>query len=168
MATAIDGAVAKLRDLLGDRLSTGSSVRELHARDEAYTTPALPDAVAFPESAEEVAAIARIELRLAVQKQFTPLHLEVLDHRLKHEFTSREVAEMGGMADPGDGCVGLGGLEPTLVDRPLQPRDDLGDDCGRAFLGSRADDDLETGRSDDFDDAGTHDARADHSDSGET
>ena len=60
MATAIDGAVAKLRDLLGDRLSTGSSVRELHARDEAYTTPALPDAVAFPECAEEVAAIARI------------------------------------------------------------------------------------------------------------
>ena len=49
MATAIDGAVAKLRNLLGDRLSTGSSVRELHARDEAYTTPALPDAVAFPE-----------------------------------------------------------------------------------------------------------------------
>ena len=60
MATAIDGAVAKLRNLLGDRLSTGSSVRELHARDEAYTTPALPDAVAFPECAEEVAAIARI------------------------------------------------------------------------------------------------------------
>ena len=49
MATAIDGAVTKLRDLLGDRLSTGSSVRELHARDEAYTKPALPDAVAFPK-----------------------------------------------------------------------------------------------------------------------
>ena len=60
MATAINGAVAKLRNLLGDRLSTGSSVRELHARDEAYTTPALPDAVAFPECAEEVADIARI------------------------------------------------------------------------------------------------------------
>ena len=59
MATAIDGAVAKLRDLLGDRLSTGSSVRELHARDEAHTTPALPDAVAFPECAEEVADLAR-------------------------------------------------------------------------------------------------------------
>ena len=60
MAPAIDGAVAKMRDLLGNRLSTGSSVRELHARDEAYTTPALPDAVAFPECAEDVAAIALI------------------------------------------------------------------------------------------------------------
>jgi len=35
MATAIDGAVAKLRDLLGDRLSAGLAVRELQARDEA-------------------------------------------------------------------------------------------------------------------------------------
>ena len=53
-------AVAALRNLLGDRLSTGDSIRELHARDEAYTAPALPDAVAFPETTEEVAGIARI------------------------------------------------------------------------------------------------------------
>ncbi|MEC8127902.1 MAG: FAD-linked oxidase C-terminal domain-containing protein [Pseudomonadota bacterium] len=56
----IGQAVAKLRERLGDRLSTGASVRELHARDEAYSAPALPDAVAFPDNAEEVAAIARI------------------------------------------------------------------------------------------------------------
>jgi len=53
-------AIAALRDLLADRLSTGDSIRELHSRDEAYTAPALPDAVAFPETTEEVAAIARI------------------------------------------------------------------------------------------------------------
>ena len=53
-------AIAALRTLLADRLSTGDSVRQLHARDEAYTPPALPDAVAFPESTEEVAGIARI------------------------------------------------------------------------------------------------------------
>ena len=58
--TAIERTVAKLRAYLGDRLSTGASVRELHARDEAYSAPALPDAVAFPESAEEVAKIAAI------------------------------------------------------------------------------------------------------------
>ena len=57
---AIDGVVARLRDLLGERLSTGSSVRETHARDEAYTAPALPDAVAFPETVEEVASLTRI------------------------------------------------------------------------------------------------------------
>jgi len=53
-------AIAALRELLADRLSTGDSVRGLHARDEAYTAPVLPDAVAFPESTEEVAGIARI------------------------------------------------------------------------------------------------------------
>ena len=58
--TGIDRAITGLRDLLGDRLSTGASVRELHARDEAYSAPALPDAVAFPQSADEVAEIARI------------------------------------------------------------------------------------------------------------
>ena len=55
-----ENAIAALRDLLGDRLSTGESIRELHARDEAYTAPVLPDAVAFPENTEEVSGIARI------------------------------------------------------------------------------------------------------------
>ncbi|MDO6797969.1 FAD-binding oxidoreductase [Shimia thalassica] len=50
-------AIAALKDLLGDRLSTGESIREIHGRDEAYSEPALPDAVAFPESTDEVSAI---------------------------------------------------------------------------------------------------------------
>ncbi len=49
-----------LRAILGDRLSTGSSVLEQHASDEAYYAPSLPDAVAFPESTEEVSAILKI------------------------------------------------------------------------------------------------------------
>lgn len=53
-------AISQLQNLLGERLSTGQSVRELHSRDEAYTTPVLPDAVAFPESTEEVSAIMKI------------------------------------------------------------------------------------------------------------
>jgi len=48
-----------LRDLLGERLSTGSSVRDLHASDEAWHPPAPPAAVAFPESTEEVVAVVR-------------------------------------------------------------------------------------------------------------
>ena len=55
-----DPAVSALRDLLGDKLSTGVSVLELHSRDEAYTRPVLPDAVAFPETSEDVAEIIRI------------------------------------------------------------------------------------------------------------
>jgi len=52
--------IEELKTLLGDRLSTGQSVREIHGRDEAYTTPALPDAVAYPESTAEVSAIMKI------------------------------------------------------------------------------------------------------------
>lgn len=53
-------AIAALKDLLGDRLSTGMSVREIHGRDEAYSEAALPDAVAFPDSTQEVAAVVKI------------------------------------------------------------------------------------------------------------
>ncbi len=49
-----------LRSLLGSRLSLSGTERERHSRDEAYLTPALPDAVAFPESTEEVSAILRL------------------------------------------------------------------------------------------------------------
>ncbi|ETX15051.1 2-hydroxy-acid oxidase [Roseivivax halodurans JCM 10272] len=52
--------IDRLKELLGERLSTGTSVRELHGRDEAYSTPSLPDAVAFPETTEEVSKIVSI------------------------------------------------------------------------------------------------------------
>ncbi|SIO12682.1 D-lactate dehydrogenase (cytochrome) [Rhodovulum sp. ES.010] len=52
-------ALSDLADLLGPRLSTGASVRDQHGRNESHFPPALPDAVAFPESTEEVAAIVR-------------------------------------------------------------------------------------------------------------
>ncbi|WBU60562.1 FAD-binding oxidoreductase [Paracoccus albus] len=52
--------IEALREFLGDRLSIGSTIREMHGRDEAYSPPALPDAVAFPETTEEVARIVRI------------------------------------------------------------------------------------------------------------
>jgi D-lactate dehydrogenase (cytochrome) len=53
-------AISALQGLLGDRLSTGESILEIHGRDEAYSAPALPDAVAFPESTEEVSQIMKI------------------------------------------------------------------------------------------------------------
>jgi D-lactate dehydrogenase (cytochrome) len=48
-----------LRALLGDRLSTSDSVREHHSHGESWHTPGVPDAVAFPNTTEEVAAIMR-------------------------------------------------------------------------------------------------------------
>jgi D-lactate dehydrogenase (cytochrome) len=58
--TNIQKTIDALRDILGDRLSTGASVLDQHSHDEAYTKPVLPDAVAFPETTEEVSQILRL------------------------------------------------------------------------------------------------------------
>ena len=52
--------IQALRKLLGQRLSTGKSICEIHGHDEAYTRPALPNAVAFPSSTAEVSEIVKI------------------------------------------------------------------------------------------------------------
>lgn len=55
-----DAALAALRALLGERVSTGAAVREHHGRDESGWPPTPPDAVVFPRTTEEVAEIVRI------------------------------------------------------------------------------------------------------------
>ena len=50
----------ELHDLLGTRFSTDDAVRDAHARDASYHQGALPEAVAFPKTNAEVAAIVRI------------------------------------------------------------------------------------------------------------
>ncbi len=59
-AVKLEQGIAALRSLLGDRLSTGQSVRQQHGEDVSYHAPALPDAVAFARSTEEVRQIVRI------------------------------------------------------------------------------------------------------------
>jgi D-lactate dehydrogenase (cytochrome) len=61
-----DLALSALKEMLGERLSTGESILELHSHDEAYSEPALPDAVAFPETTEEVSEIMKICSRYGV------------------------------------------------------------------------------------------------------
>ena len=53
-------ALAELRRLLGDRLSTAAAVREQHGKDLTYHEGHPPDAVAFANSTGEVAAIVRV------------------------------------------------------------------------------------------------------------
>ncbi len=48
-----------LRELLGERFSTSPAVRDHHGRDDSAFPPAPPDAVAFPESTDEVAAVVK-------------------------------------------------------------------------------------------------------------
>lgn len=55
-----DNALTALSNLLGPRLSRARPVLEQHAASETHVTAGLPDAVAFPETTAEVAAIARI------------------------------------------------------------------------------------------------------------
>ena len=52
--------LAELQALLGERATTSRGVREHHGRDESYYPYALPDAVVFPESTEEVRDVVDI------------------------------------------------------------------------------------------------------------
>jgi D-lactate dehydrogenase (cytochrome) len=49
--------LAELKGLLGDRLVRDTDALEAHGRDASHHAPAPPDAVAYPESTEEVARI---------------------------------------------------------------------------------------------------------------
>ena len=51
--------IEELRDLLGDRLSTSTSVLEQHGRGESWHPIQAPDAVCFAQSNEEVAEIVK-------------------------------------------------------------------------------------------------------------
>ncbi|MBK1865410.1 FAD-binding oxidoreductase [Aestuariivirga sp. YIM B02566] len=53
-------AVAEIKELLGDRLSTAPAVREQHGKDQTWAPGAPPDAVAFVRSTEEVQRIVSI------------------------------------------------------------------------------------------------------------
>jgi D-lactate dehydrogenase (cytochrome) len=52
-------AIAEIRLLLGERISTAQIVREQHGKDQTWAKAAAPDAVAFVQSAEEVQHIVR-------------------------------------------------------------------------------------------------------------
>ena len=65
----LDATVAQaLRAIVGDRMSMTHAIREHHGRDESYFPNALPDAVVFPESTEEVRDIV-----LACRRHQTPI-----------------------------------------------------------------------------------------------
>ncbi len=56
----IEAAIKTLRPLFGDRLSTADIIREHHGHDESWHPDALPDAVVFPETAEEISEIVKV------------------------------------------------------------------------------------------------------------
>ena len=54
-----DPALADLRAIFGDRLSTTPAILAEHGQSESLVTAGLPDAVVFPHTTEDVAALAR-------------------------------------------------------------------------------------------------------------
>ncbi|MEZ2221601.1 FAD-binding oxidoreductase [Rhizobium sp. RCC_161_2] len=54
------GAIDRLKSHFGDRLTTAVAVRDQHGRDVSWHLPHPPDAVVFPETAEEVSRIVAI------------------------------------------------------------------------------------------------------------
>jgi D-lactate dehydrogenase (cytochrome) len=56
----IEDLVAALSNLLGDRVTTSAAVRETHGRDESWHETHPPDAVVFPETANEIIEITRL------------------------------------------------------------------------------------------------------------
>jgi D-lactate dehydrogenase (cytochrome) len=57
---AVERVIALLRQRLGDRLQTGQAIRAQHGSTTTWHPTEPPDAVAFPESRDEVAEIVRI------------------------------------------------------------------------------------------------------------
>jgi D-lactate dehydrogenase (cytochrome) len=55
-----DEIVAAMREVVGDRLNLGEALRNQHGSSEAHYAVMPPDAVAFPHSTEEVAALVRV------------------------------------------------------------------------------------------------------------
>ena len=53
-------AIDVLRQRFGDRLATGHAIREQHGKGESYHPPALPDAVVFAHTTEEVQEVVQL------------------------------------------------------------------------------------------------------------
>ncbi len=66
MKNSASRAVAELKTLLGDRLSTAMIVREQHGKDQTWNPSAPPDAVAFVQSTVEVQSVVKICAKYAV------------------------------------------------------------------------------------------------------
>jgi D-lactate dehydrogenase (cytochrome) len=60
MTRAVDAVAAAAKPWLGDRLSMNPALREQHSHGEDSNPPALPDAVAFVETTEEVARLVTL------------------------------------------------------------------------------------------------------------
>ena len=57
MARPVDAVMSQAREFLGERITTGTALREQHSHGEDAQPPALPDGVAFIETSQEAAQL---------------------------------------------------------------------------------------------------------------
>ncbi|MES1923960.1 FAD-linked oxidase C-terminal domain-containing protein [Salinisphaera sp. T31B1] len=85
---AIAAVIATLEPVLGTRVTTNGAVCEQHGHDESWHHPAAPDAVCFPETTDEVAAIVQ-----ACSRHRVP----VLAYGVGTSIEGQIIAERGGI-----------------------------------------------------------------------
>lgn len=102
MTLSNDQRVALIQ-LLGARLSERQADRDHHAGTEAHHDPAPPDAVAWPETTEEVAAIMRV---------CNAHQIAVIPHGAGSSLEGNTSALRGGL------CIDLSRMDRILDVRP--------------------------------------------------
>ncbi|WP_251975708.1 FAD-binding oxidoreductase [Salinicola avicenniae] len=104
--------IAELEPVLGERLTTAAGIREQHGHDESWHHPAAPDAVCFPHSTEEVAAVV---------KACAAHRVPVIPYGVGTSIEGQVIADHGGL------CVDLSqmnailGVRPEDMDATVQP-----------------------------------------------
>ncbi len=64
--SAIEVALAELREFLGARATAADAIRQQHSRGESSHAPGVPDLVCFPQSTDDVSRIVQISARHAL------------------------------------------------------------------------------------------------------
>ncbi|WP_106419173.1 FAD-binding oxidoreductase [Salinicola tamaricis] len=100
---ALEALIGELAPRLGERITTARGVRDQHGHDESWHHPAAPDAVCFPHTTEEVAAVVNACARHRVP---------VIPYGVGTSIEGQVIAEHGGL------CVDLSAMNAILVVRP--------------------------------------------------
>ncbi|WP_189443723.1 FAD-binding oxidoreductase [Salinicola rhizosphaerae] len=100
---SLQALIVELEPVLGERLTTVASIREQHGHDESWHHPAAPDAVCFPHSTEEVAAVV---------KACAAHRVPVIPYGVGTSIEGQVIADHGGL------CVDLSQMNAILAVRP--------------------------------------------------
>ncbi|MDW5376052.1 FAD-linked oxidase C-terminal domain-containing protein [Halomonas sp. HP20-15] len=111
-ADAIAALIAELEPWLGERITTARGIRDQHAHDESWHRPAAPDAVCFPHTTEEVAAVVR-----ACAAHRVPL----IPYGVGTSVEGQVIAEHGGLSVDLSAMDAVVAVRPDDMDATVQP-----------------------------------------------